>query len=158
MSYASDEAERQRALAQSTSTPQPLPSDIPTIEIGQQYLQDFMNKITQIFYDTQQFLATDNSKLAGIGQRYNDMVYDSYMNIQREIQTYIDSGIPADIIAQAIADNVELDYTIAVALAPPSDIIVLFDHTLEQLEAIWTQINQMLEDRIQQLEDEFYGR
>ena len=156
MSYARDEEERQRQQANSHTTPPP-PPEIPTIEIGREYIEDFYQRVTTIFYDTIDLVFTENSKLAGIGQHHTNRMYESYMQIQQEINAYLDSGVPADIVAQAIADNVELDYTIAMALSPPSDIIILFDQTVEQLQGVWAQINDKLQERIQEMENEFYG-
>lgn len=154
MSYASDEEERLRQQANSHTTP---PPEIPTIDVGMEYIQKFYDTITDIFYDTIQLVFTENSKLAGIGQHHTDRLNDAYTEIQYQINNMMNSGIPADIIAQAIADNVELDYTIAMALSPPSDIVILFDNTIEQLQGVWRQINSVIEQRAQEMENEFYG-
>ena len=131
----------------------------PHIDMGMEYINDFLQKIERIYGDTLEYIFSGNDKLAGISKEfeYNNRIYDSYIQIRQEIQTYLDSGIPADIVAQAIADNVELDYTLAVALQPPSDVINLFDITLAQLEGIWAQINDLIQKRQEEMENEYYG-
>lgn len=130
---------------------------IPTIDFGMEYINDFKRALETIYDNTVVYTQTTNTQLAGIGGRHTTELYATMIAIEQEIDAYLNSDIPADIVAQAIADNVELDYTIAIALIPPSDIQNLFEVTLEQMQGIWSQINDLIEKRAQEMEDEYYG-
>lgn len=130
----------------------------PTIDFGMDYINNFISRLERIYQDTIAFIDAnkegthESGKLASIAdyRLYTGELQESYYRVLSEIRTYLDSGVPAEVLAQAIADNVELDYTIAIELIPPSDINYLFDETYEQLQGIWTQINS----RIEQLAEE----
>lgn len=136
----------------------------PTIDFGRDYLIEFTNRIDRIYRDTLTYIdgnkegSHESGKLASIASYKIDQLAHSYQSIMDEIRVYIESGVPYDILAQAIADNVELDYTIAVALQPPSDIIFLFEETLEQIKGIWSQINARVQELQEQAEAEYYGQ
>ena len=134
----------------------------PTIDFGMDYINWFISKLEQIYRDTISFIDNnkegthESGKLASIAdyRLYTGELQDSYFRVLSEIRTYLDSGVPPEVLAQAIAENVELDYTIAIELIPPSDINFLFDETLEQLQGIWTQITQRLAE---EEENKYYG-
>lgn len=125
----------------------------PTIDFGMDYINNFISRLERIYQDTIAFIDAnkegthESGKLASIAdyRLYTGELQDSYFRVLSEIRTYLDSGVPAEVLAQAIADNVELDYTIAIELIPPSDINYLFDETYEQLQGIWAQINLRIE-------------
>ena len=137
----------------------------PTIDFGMDYINNFIARLERIYQDTIAFIDAnkegthESGKLASIAdyRLYTGELQDSYYRVLSEIRTYLDSGVPAEVLAQAIADNVELDYTIAIELIPPSDINYLFDETYEQLQGIWTQINARVDELAQQEEDKYYG-
>ena len=135
----------------------------PTIDIGREYIENFVRNLEVIYRDTMSYIYDnmDNTthakgQLASIAYNHMNEITNSYQEILKELQTYIDSGIPSEVIAQAIADNVELDYTIGVMLQPPSDVIILFDTTLEQMRGIWSQINSRIEELQEQAERELW--
>ena len=136
----------------------------PTIDFGREYIADFLNRVDRIYRDTLAYIddnkegSHDSGKLASIASYKIDRLANSYLAITNEIKIYVDSGVPLDIIAQAIADNVELDYVIAIALQPPSDVVFLFEETLEQIKGIWTQINERVQELAEREEDSYYGR
>lgn len=130
---------------------------IPTIDFGMEYINNFKRALETIYENTQTYTQTANTPLAGIGGKHTAELYATMIAIEQEIDAYLNSDIPADIVAQAIADNVELDYTIAIALIPPSDVQNLFEVTLEQMQGIWVQINDVIEKRAQEMEGEYYG-
>ena len=125
----------------------------PTIDFGMDYINNFISRLERIYQDTIAFIDAnkegthESGKLASIAdyRLYTGDLQESYFRVLSEIRTYLDSGVPAEVLAQAIADNVELDYTIAIELIPPSDINYLFDETYEQLQGIWAQINLRIE-------------
>ena len=128
-------------------------STAPTIDFGMDYINNFISRLERIYQDTIAFIDAnkegthESGKLASIAdyRLYTGELQESYYRVLSEIRTYLDSGVPAEVLAQAIADNVELDYTVAIELIPPSDINYLFDETYEQLQGIWTQINSRIE-------------
>ena len=61
-------------------------------------------------------------------------------------------------IAQAIRDNVELDYDIAISLMPPSDIVIDFEETTQQMFALLQQIELRAQELAEQAEREYYGQ
>lgn len=134
----------------------------PTIDFGMDYINWFISKLEQIYRDTISFIDNnkegthESGKLASIAdyRLYTGELQESYFRVLEEIRTYLDSGVPPEVLAQAIAENVELDYTIAIELIPPSDINFLFDETLEQLQGIWTQITTKLAE---EEENKYYG-
>lgn len=137
--------------------------DTPTIDFGKEYITNFVNHLETIYKDTVAFIYDnmDNTthqrgQLPSLAYNHLDEIVSMYHDILKEIQVYLDSGVPSEIIAQAIADNVELDYSIAVALQPPSDVIILFEHTLEQIRGIWSQINTRIEELQEQAERELW--
>ena len=135
----------------------------PTIDLGREYIENFVKNLEMIYRDTISYIYDnmDNTthakgQLASIAYNHMNDITNSYQEIIKELQIYIDSGIPSEVIAQAIADNVELDYTIGVMLQPPSDVIILFDTTLEQIRGIWSQINSRIEELQEQAERELW--
>lgn len=138
----------------------------PTIDFGMDYIRNFINKVWDIYHNTISWIESnkegthESGKLASIAEYriYNNDLYNSAWQVEKEIKAYLDSGVPAEVLAQAMAENVELDYTVAVALQPPSDIVFLFDETVEQLKGIWGQINSKLQELAQAEEDKYYGR
>lgn len=137
----------------------------PTIDFGMDYINWFISKLEQIYQDTIAFIDNnkegthETGKLASIAdyRLYTGELQESYFRVLSEIRTYLDSGIPPEVLAQAIADNVELDYTIAIELIPPSDINYLFDETYEQLRGIWSQINARIQELAEEEENKYYG-
>ena len=137
--------------------------NIPTIDWGREYITTFTNNLETIYRDTMAYIydnmdntTHEKGQLPSIAYNHLDEISNSYHEILRELKTYIDSGVPSEVIAQAIADNVELDYTIGVMLQPPSDVIILFDTTLEQIRGIWSQINTRIEQLQEQAERELW--
>ena len=137
----------------------------PIIDFGMDYIRSFTSALERIYKDTLSYIdgyldgtKHEEGKLASIASYHIEDITNSYFKVLQEIRMYLDSGVPAEVLAQAIADNIELDYTIAVQLQPPSDIIILFDTTFEQLQGIWGQINAKMEELAQKAEDAYYGR
>lgn len=137
--------------------------ETPTIDFGREYIENFVRNLEMIYKDTMSYIYDnmDNTthakgQLASIAYNHMNEITNSYQEILKELQTYIDSGVPSEVIAQAIADNVELDYTIGVMIQPPSDLIILFDTTLEQIRGIWSQINTRIEELQEQAERELW--
>lgn len=130
-------------------------------ELANAKLDTFASDITDIYNDTIDFIAYntrkgvthDEGKLASIAEARRSEIDASYLKLKEKFET-MRQDIPATILAQAISDNVELDYIISVTLMPPSDIQLEFEKTLAELEALAIQI----EERARELaEREYYG-
>ena len=137
--------------------------NIPTIDWGREYIATFINNLEAIYKDTMSYIwdNMDNTthkkgQLPSLAYMHIGEIQNAYNDILKELHIYIDSGVPLDIIAQAIADNVELDYTIGVMLQPPSDVQILFEVTLEQIRGIWSQINNRIAELQEQAERELW--
>lgn len=130
-------------------------TETPTIDIDAQVINDFIATVEAIYSDTLAF-ADSNSKLAGIlatGYDRNKGMsnIDSLSRSKSELLEFIavmyeESNNNRHYVAEAIKRSADLDYTLAVTLIPPSDIIFDFDLTLENLKAIWTQIVNEVKD------------
>lgn len=135
---------------------------IPTIDFATQRIEQFIDHLTQIRNDTMAYIDNNkegthqSGKLASISQykiEYIDRVYYACLDeLRKIINTY-----GAEITAQAIVDNVELDYDIAITLMPPSDVYVEFEATLEQMLAIENQLSVRADELARQAEDEYNG-
>lgn len=137
--------------------------NIPTIDWGREYITTFTNNLEAIYRDTMSYIwdnmentTHEKGQLPSLAYMHIGEIQNAYNDILKELRIYIDSGVPLDIIAQAIADNVELDYTIGVMLQPPSDVLILFEVTLEQIKGIWSQINNRIAELQEQAERELW--
>lgn len=133
---------------------------IPTIGLGMDYINSFINVAKSIYSNTEAYILSDSDKLSSIACAHPSVSRElafSVGKIREQIQLYLESGVPPEILAQAISENVEMNYTIAVALNPPSDVKNLFETTLDQLEGIWGQINELIQQRAEEMENEYYG-
>ena len=140
----------------------PLQQDIPTIDFAQQYLEDFFTRLHEIRQDTYDYIVNnkegthESGKLASIGQYRVDEMERVYQAIRDEVAHMI-SEYGKDAVARAMANNVELDYSIAITLLPPSDIYINFNQTLEQLLALTSQMEVEAQRLAEQMESGYYG-
>lgn len=136
--------------------------NIPTIDFAQQYLEDFFSHLHEIRQDTYSYIDNnkegthESGKLASIGQYRVDEMERIYQAIRDEVASMI-SEYGKDAVARAMANNVELDYSIAISLIPPSDIYVEFERTLEQLLALTSQMETEAQRLAEQMESDYYG-
>lgn len=122
-------------------------SDIDTI---------YRETIDFIAYNTRKGVSHDEGKLASIADARRSDIDASYFRLKEKFET-MRQDIPPAILAQAISDNVELDYIISVTLIPPSDIQLEFDKTLAELEALSIQIEARAQELAEQAEREYLG-
>jgi len=127
-------------------------------------INDFEARIDRIYQTTISYIADnkegtghEGGKLASIADHRRSEIDDAYWTLKTQLQEINANGIPKKIIAQAIVDNVELDYDIAVTLVPPSDITINFEETVQQLFAIMQQIQKRADELAEQAEREYYG-
>ena len=129
-------------------------------QASQQVIDQFIWTIDQIYQDTLRYIegtGHQGGKLASIADYRRSDLDTSYFNLKQKINEIQSSGAPATLIAQAIQDNVELDYVISVALSPPSDLEFKFAVTLEQLDAVMLQIEQRANQLAEEAEREYLG-
>jgi hypothetical protein len=128
-------------------------------------INDFEARIDRIYQTTISYIADnkegtghEGGKLASIADHRRSEIDDAYWTLKTQLQEINANGIPKRIIAQAIVDNVELDYDIAVTLVPPSDIAINFEETVQQLFAIMQQIEKRADELAEEMErKEYYG-
>ena len=136
--------------------------DIPTIDFAQQYLENFFSRLHEIRQDTYDYIDNnkegthESGKLASIGQYRVDEMERVYQAIRDEVAKMI-KEYGKDAVARAMANNVELDYSIAITLLPPSDIYIVFNQTLEQLLALTSQMEVEAQRLAEQMESDYYG-
>ena len=136
---------------------------VPTIDFGREVIEDFVSQLQRIHQDTFEFIENnkegghEKGKLASIAaykiNEIDRIYYECLDTLRRLIQEY-----GTTIVGQSIKDTVELDYTIAISLYPPSDVVVEFEETLSQLLALESQMAQRASELAQQAEDEYYGK
>lgn len=139
-----------------------------TTDLDEQSAQDviaeYEAKIDSIYRNTLSYIdenktgkGHEGGKLASIADHRRAELDDAYWTLKTQFQELKASGAPATIIAQAIRDNVELDYEIAVSLMPPSDLVVDFEETTQQMFAVMQQIEMRAKELAEQAEQEYYG-
>lgn len=140
------------------------PADIDLDEMKAMDTIDlFTSIIDKIYSDTLAYIEDNKAgkgheggKLASIADDHQGYINDSYLRVKEKLAQLMEE-YPIKILAQAIQDNVELDYAIAVGLEPPSSLVVYFDITLEQLNGISAQIEARATELREQAEREYYG-
>ena len=129
-------------------------TDLPEMhDISIDIIESFIDKINAVFDDTMSLIDSAIQGVSGLPQEVyiamgkTDKIAASRSNLVEHIRKwYEESNNHPEYLALAITRNGELDYTLAVTLVPPSDIIVNFDVTLENLSAIWQTIEQQAQD------------
>lgn len=138
---------------------------IPTLDLGRDYIFNFLTRIDEIYRDTIAYIDNnkegthESGKLASIGEYrlYNGEIIERKLRIEEIVRDLVNQ-YGSEIVAQAIADNVELDYTIAISLVPPSDIFFEMDETISQLLALSSQMAARAEELAIEEENKYYNR
>lgn len=127
-----------------------LPADEP-LQLGKQYIDNFLQTIDHIYEDTKAYIASAplNSKgnIRDPEFYFLDRDIDEMESSYQEIKKIIDvmrSQFGDEIVAQAIASNVEIYYIQALVFIPPSGTINNFAVTVEQLTAIMIDISSRM--------------
>ena len=135
------------------------------LEQAQQSIDLFEWTLEQIYRNTLTYIEENKTgvghekgKLASIADNRLREIEDMYWAVKQKLQSLVNSDIPLPIVAQAIKDNVELDYTVAVTLSPPSDLIIEFEATLEQLNGIMAQIDERAAQLAEEEENRYLGK
>ena len=141
----------------------------PTIDFAGDTIEQFLANVDNIYHSTLNFIREhehdgknfkdyETGKLAGIAKRHEEELGESWQQIHSLILELQSTGVPDSIIAKAIAENVELEYVVAVELQPPSDLVILFDQTIEQLKGVAVQIEKEAQRLAEEMENEYYGQ
>lgn len=144
-------------------------SPIATEDLDEQsaqlVIEEYEQRIDTIYQNTLAYIADnkdgkghEGGKLASIANYRRSELDDAYWTLKTQLQELKNSGLPAKVIAQAIRDNVELDYDIAISLVPPSDIVIDFEETTQQMFALMQQIELRAQELAEQAEREYYGQ
>ena len=119
-----------------------LPPD-ENLNTGYEYIENFKRELEAIYNATRDWVNSWRDKKRFSQERRE--AYLGYVNwdlveaTYNAILTVIDNLILQfgyDEVAQAIAEDVELDYTIALVIIPPSEVMNEMEVTLEQLNGI----------------------
>lgn len=144
---------------------EPLKEDLDE-ESAKAFLEEYNQKIDDIYNDTYGWIKQgtrkgvthDEGHVPSIADYRRSELDDEYWTLKAQLQSMM-QDIPPVILAQAIKDNAELDYSIAITELGPSDIQVEFEKTLGQLIAINTQISARAEELAEEMErKEYYGK
>ena len=144
---------------------EPLKEDLDEAS-AKAFLDEYNQKIDDIYNDTYGWIKNgtrkgvthDEGHVPSIADYRRSELDDEYWTLKAQLQSMI-QDIPPVILAQAIKDNAELDYSIAITELGPSDIQVEFEKTLAQLIAINTQISARADELAEEMErKEYYGK
>ena len=143
---------------------EPAPQDLDE-ETAKETIDQFISLVDQIYQDTLRYIddnkegtGHEGGKLASIADNRRKDLDDTYFRLKEKIEQILNSGAPVTFIAQAIKDNVELDYVISVALVPPSDLEFKFETTIEQLDGVMVQIESRARELSEEAEKDYYGQ
>lgn len=107
----------------------------------------FIDRVEAIYQDTLTYIdsAINNEegapRLAALGvSKITDIARAKSDLVQFIEQMAVDAEGNYDLLAQALSADKELDYIIAITEQPPSDVEILFEVTLANLQAIWNRI------------------
>lgn len=116
-------------------------------DISMEIIQSFIDRVEAVYQDTMNEIDRALNKQEGVSKTIAIASHntDSIARAKSELiafinQMYTEANNNPEAVAEAIQRNGELDYTIAVTLVPPSDIQIEFEVTLQNLQAIWSQI------------------
>lgn len=143
---------------------EPAPQDLDEAS-AKETIDQFISLVDQIYQDTLRYIEDnkegtghEGGKLASIADNRRKELDDTYFRLKEKIEQILNSGAPVTFIAQAIKDNVELDYVISVALVPPSDLEFKFETTIEELDGVMVQIESRAKELSEEAEKDYYGQ
>ena len=130
------------------------PAENPMDEAkAKEVINAFNQKIDDIYNDTYEWIRNgtrkgvehDEGHYPSIAKYRIKELDNAYWELKNQLRQ-MEQDIPNTVLAQAIADNKELDYTIAIVELSTSDIEVEFTQTLEHLVGIEKQINKRADE------------
>ena len=113
---------------------------------GYEYIENYKRQIEQIYFNTLDWMnrkddSTPEKQREYLAhERHEEQFTSSYYSLLSMIDNLV-LQYGYDLVAQAIASDAEIDYTIALVFMPPSEFENLFDMTIEQLTAIMGRLS-----------------
>ena len=120
-------------------------TETPTIDVYQQVIDDFLAIVERVYTETLSYISRREDRLADIayiqGQGVIDALTEQRDKIYQIVYEMEQSVGDKQIVAELISDNVDLDYSIAISLVPPSGVSTEnFELTYQQLKSIWDKV------------------
>lgn len=128
-------------------------TETPTIDVYQQVIDDFLAIIENVYRETLEYIDTENDKLSSIakskgGSELVDKLTEQRDKIYQIVYEMEQSVGDKQIVAELISENVDLDYSIAISLVPPSGVSTdNFELTYQQLNSIWDKVVAEAQER-----------
>lgn len=119
--------------------------DTPTINIYQQVVDDFLAIIEEIYSNTLNYIDSRQDKTSDIAYKDKASIVDTITQSKEKIVSLVNEMEEAvsdtQRVAELIKESVDLDYTVAISLIPPSGISTEnFEITYQQLKAVWDNV------------------
>ena len=140
---------------------EPVKEDLDEVS-AQRVIDEFLANVKRVYDDTLAYIAENTAKgtnhdkgqLASIADyRRAELDAQYYEIIALVSQLQFQYGNLAT--AEAIYDNRELDYKLAISLSPPSDLIIEFEETISFLLGIMAQIEKRADELAIQEQEKF---
>lgn len=128
-------------------------TETPTIDVYQQVIDDFLSIVERVYTDTLSYISRREDKLADIaylhgGSEIVDKLTEQRDKIYQKVYEMEQSVGDKQIVAELISENVDLDYSIAISLVPPSGVSTEnFELTYQQLKAVWDKVVEEAQER-----------
>lgn len=119
--------------------------ETPTINIYQQVVDDFIAIIEEIYSNTLEYIDSRQDKTSDIAFKDKASIVNSLTESKEKIVSLVNEMEEAvsdtQRVAELIKESVDLDYTVAISLIPPSGISTEnFEITYQQLKAVWDKV------------------
>lgn len=127
-------------------------TETPTIDVYQQVIDDFLAIVENVYRETLEYIASANDKLSNIANSQGNPIIDKLTEqrdkIYQKVYEMEQSVGNSQIVAELISENVDLDYSIAISLVPPSGVSTEnFELTYQQLSSIWDKVVSEAQER-----------
>lgn len=127
-------------------------TETPTIDVYQQVIDDFLAVVENVYRETLEYIASANDKLSNIANSQGNPIIDKLTEqrdkIYQKVYEMEQSVGNTQIVAELISENVDLDYSIAISLVPPSGVSTEnFELTYQQLNSIWDKVVAEAQER-----------
>lgn len=127
-------------------------TETPTIDVYQQVIDDFLAIVENVYRETLEYIASADDKLSNIANSQGNPLIDKLTEqrdkIYQKVYEMEQSVGNSQIVAELISENVDLDYSIAISLVPPSGVSTdNFELTYQQLSSIWDKVVAEAQER-----------
>lgn len=127
-------------------------TETPTIDVYQQVIDDFLAIVERVYTETLSYISRREDRLADIAYLQGSAIVDALTEqrdkIYHKVYEMEQSVGNSQIVAELITESVDLDYSIAISLVPPSGVSTEnFELTYQQLSAIWDKVVAEAQER-----------